>query len=304
MRTLGSSFLAAALAATSFAALATVAGCSNATDTNGNGSSDPEAVNSGTDVTDVESNALSVASSISGGTADNSSGLTIMSQTLTGGGKSFGQLSAQDIGDAAKAIYQPAGCLVVTNDTSTSTATYAFTNCTGPYGLVNVDGTLTVGYTAPSATELKLSFSIDAPFTLTGAGGKAATVTDWQATADITASGTDLTTRTLQWNGHLTGTTRRGTDFDHSSTWTISWTVGGDCISESGSSSGTAGDLSVSTTVTSFQACAGSCPASGSEIKITDTTDGASYDLTYGNDSATYTNPAGKMYTYVPLCAY
>ncbi len=261
--------------------------------------SDPEAVTSGSDVTDVESNALSVASSISGGTADDSSGLTIMSQTLGGGGK-----SAQALGDAAKAFYQPAGCLVVTDDTATSTATYAFTNCTGPYGLVNVDGTLTVGYDAPSATELKLSFTIDAPFTLTGAGGKSATITDWQATADITASGTDLTTRTLQWNGRLQGTTRRGTAFDHSSTWMVSWTVGGDCVSESGSSSGSAGDLSVSTTVTSFQACAGSCPASGSEIKITDTTDNASYDLTYGTDTATYTSPAGKMYTYVPPCAY
>jgi hypothetical protein len=84
----------------------------------------------------------------------------------------------------------------------------------------------------------------------------------------------------------------------------VSWTVGGDCISESGSSSGTAGALSVTTTVTDFQACADSCPAAGSEITITDTTDSASYDLTYGKDTATYTDPAGKMYTYVPLCAY
>jgi hypothetical protein len=179
-----------------------------------------------------------------------------------------------------------------------------FTKCTGPYGLVSVDGTLTVGYSAPSSTELKLSFSITEPFTLTGAGGKHATIDAWAATADITASGSDLSTRTLQWNGRLSGTTRRGTAFDHSSTWMVSWTVGGDCISESGSSSGTAGALSVTTTVTDFQACADSCPAAGSEITITDTTDSASYDLTYGKDTATYTDPAGKMYTYVPLCAY
>ena len=301
MRTLAPSFLAAALVSTSFAALGALAGCSNSDA----GTSDPEAVSSGTDVTDVESGALGIASSISGGTADGNTGISLASAAaLTGGGRSLGQISAQDLGDAAKSFYQPAGCLVVANDTAASTATYTFTDCTGPYGLVSVNGSVSVVYSAPSATELKLSFSITEPFTLTGAGGKQATITDWAATADITASGTDLTTRTLQWNGRLSGTTRRGTAFDHSSTWMVSWTVGGDCISESGTSSGAAGDLSVTTTVTDFQACAGSCPASGSEITITDTTHGDTYDLKYGKDTATYTGPLNKMYTYTPLCAY
>ncbi len=296
---------AASIVAASFTWIASLAlvGCSGSAD-EGAASSGPSDVTSGSDVTDVESNTLSIASSITGGTADGSSGLTLASQTaLSGGSSGVGEISAQALGDAAKAYYRPAGCLVVTDDTSTSTATYVFTDCTGPHGLVTVNGTLTVAYSAPSSTELKVSFSIDQPFTITGARGRQAVISDWAASADVTASGTDLATRTLDWSGRLSGTTRRGIAFDHSSTWQVSWTVGGDCITESGTSTGQIGALSVATTVSDYQVCADTCPAAGSEITIIDSTDGLKYDLEYGTDTATYTGPLGKKYTYMPLCA-
>jgi hypothetical protein len=281
-------------------------GCSGSGD-DSTASTSPAALSSGSDVTDVESNALTIASSITGGQADGTSGLTLASQTALNGGAdgatSPGEISAQALGDAARSYYQPAGCLVVTDDTASSTATYVFSGCTGPHGLVTVDGTLTVAYSAPSSTELKLTFSIDQPFTITGAAGRKATIDAWAASADVTASGTNLDTRTLDWSGRLSGTTRRGTAFDHSSTWQLSWTIGGDCLGESGSSSGQAGALSVTTTVSDYQVCADTCPAAGSEITVTDSTNDLSYDLTYGTDTATYTGPLGKMYTYAPLCA-
>ncbi len=268
-----------AFAFTTLAFTVTLGGCGSSGSDDADSAS-PEAVTSGSDVTDVESNALSLAASISSGAA-----------------------GAQDLGDAAKTYYQPAGCLVVTDDSASSTATYVFTGCTGPHGLVTVDGTLTVGYSTPSATELKLSFSIDQPFTLTGAKGRQAILEDWAASADIIASGADLSTRTLEWSGRLSGTTRRGVPFDHSSTWEESWSVGGDCLRESGTSTGTIGKLSVTTTVSDYQVCADTCPAAGSEITVTGTSANLTYDLTYGTDTATYTGPLGRMYSYEPLCA-
>ena len=305
MRPLGSSFFAAALASVSFVALTTAVGCGNSEATGDSTSTEPEAVSSGSDVTDVESNALTIASSLGGGTGDGNDGLSLASQTtLTGGGSSAASdLTAQALGDAATSYYQPAGCLVVTDDTAASTATYAFHDCTGPHGLVTVDGTINVAYSAPSSTELKLSFSITEPFTITGVKGRQAILDTWAATADITASGADLATRTLDWSGRLVGQTRRGVAFDHSSSWELSWTLGGDCLGESGTSSGTAGKLAVTTTVKDFQVCDDSCPAAGSEITVADSTNHLSYDVTYGTDTATYTGPLGKKYSYEPLCA-
>src|SRR5262249_9125273 len=159
--------------------------------------------------------------------------------------------------------YVPAGCLTVTNDTASQTVTYAFNGCSGPYGLLNVTGTIKVTYASPSATQLVLTFSA------AGLKVNRATV-DWTAKADIVANAARR--RDMPGGASLNGVTARGRTFSRKNEKSLRWTVGGQCIEVNGSSDGTVGDRGVHTDVINYSRCRGECPAAGSEIRVTNTT--------------------------------
>ena len=259
-------------------------GCASKNDSST--SSDDENVNGGSEASDTEGNAESLSSSLVGGGSGTA--------TLASVGDLSGGLHTDDIGAKAEAFYQPAGCLVVTDDVAKKEATYAFTDCTGPYGLVHITGSVIVGYDVESGSELKLTFST------TGLQINGATI-DWTATADITVAGNDYA---MIWAGHFTGTTKSGRAIERTNTKTYKWTEGVACLAVTGSSDGTVTGRELKTNIINFSRCADACPASGSEINITDVPDNKTYDLKYGTDTATYTGPAGGMITYKPLCAY
>lgn len=250
-----------------------------------NGNSD--AVDQGSDANEAETNAESLSASFLGGSG---TGTGILA---TGGELVVGDSHFQGLGDAAKAVFSPAGCLVVTDAPAQHTATYVFSGCTGPYGLVKITGTVTVDYSSTGPTELTLNYAAK------GLAINGATI-DWTATANITASGA---MRDMQWNGMFSGTTRHGRAFSRTNTKHYTWTVGVPCLSVTGSSDGTVTGHELKTTIVSWSQCAGSCPEAGSEISIEDVTAKQTYDLKYGSGSATYTPPDGKSVTYTPLCS-
>lgn len=83
---------------------------------------------------------------IGGGPTGGGIGLASASE-LSGGG-----VGTNEIGDGAKALYMPRGCLTVTpgpGATQTEgTAKYVFNGCFGPAGLANIRGTVDVTYKA------------------------------------------------------------------------------------------------------------------------------------------------------------
>jgi hypothetical protein len=270
------------------AAATLISGCAAKHDDNGTA---VEAVNGASDSNDTESNVEAMTTSFIGGSS--SSGTVALSLNgsaeLSGGGG----IVTQTLGDAAKAFYAPAGCLTVTDTPAQSQATYVFDDCTGPYGLVHITGTVTVGYSSSAANQLTLSYSA------TGLQVNKATV-DWTASADITANGA---ARTMVWTGTFSGTTGHGRPIARTNSKTYNWSVGVACLSVTGESNGTVTGNDLTVDILNWSRCADACPASGSEIKITDVTTNVVYDLTYGDGDATYTDSNGDRITFTPLCA-
>lgn len=210
-----------------------------------------------------------------------------------------GALAAANVGDAARATYVPAGCLTVTSDPTSRTATYHFDHCSGPYGLGEVTGTVTVTLTpvassATGASRLKLDF--------TGTGLKVNRATaDWTAQADITSTPTG--SRSMVWRAQLSGTTARGRAFTRTNQKTIAWTVGQECVLVNGFSDGNVIGRNIHTDVINYSRCKGECPAAGSELRITNATNGKVVDIKYdGANRATFTATNGSQTQIVLAC--
>lgn len=218
------------------------------------------------DVAGTESDTESLASSFvnSSGSgvstmslAPSESGLHLAGDTTTVGNPGF--------------WFQPAGCEQTTVDPSGQSATFVFDGCTGPLGLVELTGTVSVTWQTASS-QLTLDFSAQ-NFKI-----NRATIDSWQATAVVTADGDQ---RTLTWNATLSGTTGRGRSFDRTNQKTVQWTVGVPCIEVTGQSTGTILGARLQTTFTTWKRCADSCPQSGSEIQVKNLGNGDDIDIRY-----------------------
>jgi hypothetical protein len=226
------------------------------------------------DVNGTESDVESLGTAFVGG-----NGQSLATQSLVGGG----DLTVQGDGTSVAVPsfwFQPAGCLQVAEDAANAQATYTFNGCTGPLGLVELDGTVTVGWQY-AASQLTLSFSAQ------GFKINRATVDSWQATAVITSNGSQ---RSMTWNATLSGTTGNGRSFNRTNQKSIQWTVGVACLSASGQSSGDILGADLQTSVVTWQRCADSCPQAGSEIQVKNLDKGDTIDIAYqGGDRADLT---------------
>ncbi len=166
----------------------------------------------------------------------------------------------------------PAGCVTETQDAATQTNTYVFANCTGPWGFVHLKGTVSVQWQIVSATELKLTYAA------TNFEINKATIAQWNATADITASGND---RDMAWHGQFNGTTGGGRAFSRVNDKDIKWTAGEGCISIDGQSTGSVTGKNLTTKVIAYKRCVAECPEANSEIDIHNDDNGNDVDVTF-----------------------
>jgi hypothetical protein len=186
--------------------------------------------------------------------------------------------------NGAGSWFQPAGCVQATIDATTSTATYVFKACTGPLGLVEVNGTVEVTW-SDSASGLTLSYSAQ------GFKINRATIDSWKATAVVTAS---ASARRMVWTAQLSGTTAHGRSFTRTNDKTIDWTVGQPCVTVSGQSDGTILGVELRTTINSFSRCAAECPQAGSEITVENVHTGESVDIKYSGGPEAVLTVNGK----------
>jgi len=225
------------------------------------------------DVNGTESDVESLGTSFVG-----SDGQSVATQSLAAGGN----IKTMDTTTTGSAGYYflPAGCLQVTTDTTKQTVAYVFSGCTGPLGLVELTGTVNVTWQQANG-QLTLDFSSQ------GFHINRATIDSWQATAVITSNGNQ---RSLAWNGQLSGTTGRGRSFNRTNQKNIQWTVGVECVSVTGQSTGNILGADLQTTVTSWQRCADACPQAGSEIDVKNLDKGDTIDIAFqGGDRADLT---------------
>jgi hypothetical protein len=215
------------------------------------------------DVSETESNVEVLGTSFVG-----SDGQSVATASFAG--KDDLEIQANGGGTLASS-FLPAGCLTISTDAAAMESTYTFAGCTGPLGLVHLQGTIMATWQlAPSM--LTISFTAQ-NFAINGA-----TITSWQATAVVTANGQ---ARAMTWNAQLTGTTASGRAFSRTNQKDLSWTVGQACLAVSGQSSGTITGAHLQTTITSYQRCQGACPQAGSEINVTNEDNGETIDIVY-----------------------
>lgn len=192
--------------------------------------------------------------------------------------------ATRSIGDGARAVYFPRGCLTVTRDDATQTVTYGFAGCAGPNGLFRVTGEVKATYrAAPGRMTLEL--------VATGLTVNRAHL-DGAATADITAVGP---TREMHWKGKLTGTTPRGRSFTRTSDKVLTWKFGERCFAISGTSSGTVRDREIRAEIFDFKRCQLACPEAGGRIVLTNLARGKTITISFdGTNRASYTGPNGE----------
>ena len=248
----------------------------------------------GADGEDTEADTESLALSFVGsGSSASGSSLSLQSADALNPKLGGEGLEAQGIvSDPAGGFFGPAGCLVENSDLATQTNTYTFSDCTGPYGLIHLTGVVTAVWSLASGDTLDVTLSAS-DFQV-----NRATVSSWNANATITANGAS---RDMVWSASLSGTTGSGRAFSRTNNKTIEWTVGEPCISISGTSQGTITGLDLKTVITSYSRCEASCPAAGSEIQVTDVSNGDSVAVKYlGGAEAQFTAVDGKV-TDIPL---
>jgi hypothetical protein len=232
------------------------------------------------DVNGTESDVESLGTSFVG-----SDGASLATQSLVGGGGVKLMSGDTTTVGIPGFTFLPAGCLTETQDVAKSTETYVFNGCTGPLGLVELTGTVTVGWQVAGAN-LTLDFSAQ------GFQINRATIDNWQATAVITSTGNQ---RSMAWNAQLSGTTGSGRQFNRTNQKSIQWTVGVACLSASGQSSGDILGANLQTTVVTWQRCADACPQAGSEITVKNLDKGDSIGISYdGGPTAELTLDGSK----------
>lgn len=184
-----------------------------------------------------------------------------------------------------------ASCVTATQQGAT--VTYVLTDCTGPYGLVHVSGTLTAVYSRGMGGAVQV--------VITGNGIKANAATfDVNATVNATqAAGI----KRAQVTSQLTGTGPRGASVERSGTYTVTWDAANQCVTLDGTWTSTVALRTATTTVSAFQKCAGRCPAAGGSIVYTGGR-GNTVIVTYdGTATAAWTSYAnGRSGTVKLLC--
>lgn len=152
--------------------------------------------------------------------------------------------AATDVASAPK--LWPAGCVTRVKDAANPLLVHiTFNECTGPFGLVHLNGGEDVTFSKTPAGVLHADFQSVA---LT-ANGKPITHT---ASADITVMGND---RQVDWNGHWQRVNDRGDEVQHDSQLTILVDVFAGCRTANGTATTTVATREVDTTVKDYKVC-------------------------------------------------
>ena len=190
--------------------------------------------------------------------------------------------------------FKPAGCISTT--LAGNVATHVFKDCTGPYGLVNFNGTVTSTYVRSGGT---LTVTHEA----TGFKANGAAISGKRVVV-YTKSGTVITRhRTGMW----TGTTKNGKVFSHNADFTATWDSATKCITRDGAAQSTVGGREFSHSITGFKRCGIGmlgCPESG-KIVLERTKNGTSASVTIeflGGREFTVTGPRGRSATRELVC--
>jgi len=197
--------------------------------------------------------------------------------------------SAAQAAGTAPTFFKPAGCIVATR--AAGVVTYEFKGCTGPFGLVGVNGKLVATFSPAAVGTLAVAVKSDGLVI-----GK--TPVEHSASGTISFKGTQ---RIVAWTSTTKGIlARSGAAIEHKASYSGTYDVATECVALDGTASTTWGIHGVQSTVVGYQRCGsgGVCPTAGT-ITATGLLSKLSITITYlGNGRAQLTTPKGRVFDY------
>ncbi|MBX3258267.1 MAG: hypothetical protein KF782_01000 [Labilithrix sp.] len=161
--------------------------------------------------------------------------------------------------DAAKAVVErplrgirPEGCAKKTR--AGEVVTLEMTRCTGPFGKVEITGSLVATFSNPSADVVHVDIAASEGTT---ANGEAFS---YAATGELRFDGDR---RFVTYHGSSSGTTKRGRDFATATDVSIVADVTTRCATMSGTSKGNVARYDLDLTLEGFEGCGDACPSAG-----------------------------------------
>lgn len=188
-------------------------------------------------------------------------------------------------------LLKPQGC--ATQAVNGNTVTYTITNCTGPYGLVKMNGVITAVYTRAAGGGVQV--------VLTSTGFKANEATlDLAATVVATQSNG---VKTANVTADSKGTGPRGVEVTRTGTYTVAYDTAAECVTVDGTWTTKAGARTASTVVSGYKRCKGECPKAGGKIVHTNGARAASaVTLTYDGSAIAKWSVANRSGTVNLRC--
>jgi hypothetical protein len=191
-------------------------------------------------------------------------------------------------------FFRPAGC--ITSTLANHVITHVFKDCTGPYGLVKFNGTVTTTFVREAG---KLTITHEA----SGFGINGATISGKRVVV-YTRNGTVITkTR----NGSWSGTTGKGNAFSHEASFVATYDTATKCVTRDGTAKTAVGGRSFERSIEDYKRCGvGSlgCPEDG-KIVLTASKQQNSVSVTIeflGGRKYTVTRPNGTTVTRSLVC--
>jgi hypothetical protein len=201
-------------------------------------------------------------------------------------------INSADAATAASALaaaqWWPAGCATRQKDPTQPIVTITLNNCSGPFGLLKWNGTLTATFAKnPDGT-----LNVKAASTNMTVNGNPATFT---MDRNITVSGTG-TTRDVKGSTTWTRTNANGVQVTHSNQWTATVDSATKCRTVNGTGATTAGTVSIATTTKDYKVCrpngVDGCP-SGMLTHVATPSNATVMVMFDGTNTATVTGPNG-----------
>ncbi|WP_437537682.1 hypothetical protein WME79_18755 [Sorangium sp. So ce726] len=214
----------------------------------------------------------------------------LVASTDAAGAATSAEEAAEAAAGAADAHFRPAGC--ATAEVQGTTVTYTLNDCTGPFGVARIDGTVQVSYSL-AADGLHATLAGD------GVSARGATL-DLDAEAVYTVNGS---TKSLTVTTAGTAVGPRGHSIEREGSYVARWEAERSCLSLDGSWSTRAGARTWSTQVSGFERCVAECPAAGGTIELTGGRSGVTVTINFdGSDSATWSSSSGPSGTLDLAC--
>lgn len=204
--------------------------------------------------------------------------------------------TATGVAALSRTVFLPSGC--ATADRAGLVVTYTFADCSGPLGLVHVEGKLIATFSAGAPGAVMVHVQSDA---------LRLNKIDVEETADavISFSGS---TKLTHWTGLFKSTTPRGYPVSHTATYDVQSDPSTGCIQIDGSSATTitrdGGEHGLKTTVTGYVRCGArtACPSSGTFVFST-LDDKVRLTVTFlPGGVVEITTPRGKVKDYPIRC--